>query len=180
MVGTTHIAVFACLVLPFILAVPVYAEDHPTEGEFSITYTSLNAAPIKPIDIGNGLQYVVSNDMMTAVNDDGYGLLHGMAGRCLMSTTINTNDKTFQQRGYCTYTDRDGDQVFEKLDFEQQPLGAALVAKGQWAGGTGKWAGLEGDIDIRHTPVKSPVEGIVQGAGKKHGRFKITKVSSAK
>jgi hypothetical protein len=149
------------------------AQQLPPEGKFSITYTSLNATPVKPIAIGKDLEMSVSSAMMTATNDSGGGLLHNLTGRCLMSVLIDKAAKTIDQHGYCTYTDADGDQVFEKVDIDKQALGPVIVAKAEWIGGTGKYAGLQGLFEVRHNPLKSPTEGVVQGAGKKIGSYRV-------
>lgn len=151
------------------------AQQLPAEGKLSVTYTAVNASPIRPIAIGKDQDMSVSSSMMTAVNDAGIGLLHNLGGRCLMSTIIDKAAKTFEQHGYCTYTDADGDQLFEKVAFDKQPLGSVMVAKGTWVGGTGKFAGLEGAIEIRHAPVRSPIDGTMQGAGKKTGSYRISR-----
>lgn len=151
------------------------AQSIPAEGKFTITYTSLNAAPVKPIAIGKDQEATVSSSMMTATNDSGGGLLHNLTGRCLMSATIDRVSKTLDQHGYCTYTDADGDQIFEKVAFDKAPLGPVIVAKGEWIGGTGKYAGLQGVFEIRHNSLKSPTEGVVQGAGKKIGSYRVNR-----
>jgi hypothetical protein len=133
----------------------------------------LTAAPVKPIAIGKDQEMTVSSSMMTAANDSGGGLLHNLAGRCLTSVLIDRASKTIDQHGYCTYTDADGDQVFEKVDINKQALGPVIVGKGEWIGGTGKYAGLQGVLEIRHNPLKSPTEGVVQGAGKKIGSYRV-------
>ncbi len=149
------------------------AQQLPPEGKFSITYTSLNAAPVKPIAISKDQEMSVSSLMLTATNDSGGGLLHNLAGRCLSSTLVNKATKIIDTHGYCTYTDADGDQVFEKIDIDKQALGPVTVFKGEWIGGTGKYVGLQGVFEIRNNVLKSPTEGVLQSAGKKIGSYKI-------
>ena len=149
------------------------AQPLPPESKFNVTYTVVNVAPIKPISIGKDVDMTVSSSVMTAVNDAGSGLLHNLAGRCLMSSITDRATKTFEQHGYCSYIDADGDQIFEKVDFDRQALAPVIVAKGQWIGGTGKYMGAEGAIEIRHTPMKSATEGAVQGSGKKIGSYTL-------
>lgn len=164
--------------LPILLAcaaATVHAQQLPAEGKLSVTYTAVNASPIRPMAIGKDQDMSISSSMMTAINDAGIGLLHNLGGRCMMSTIIDKAAKTFEQHGYCTYTDADGDQLFEKVAFDKQPLGSVLVAKGTWVGGTGKFTGLEGTVDIRHASVRSAIDGIVQGAGKKTGNYRIAR-----
>jgi hypothetical protein len=53
-------------------------------------------------------------------------------------------------------------------------LGSAIVYKGKWLGGTGKFEGLSGEFEIRPTHVLIS-ETLVQGLGKKTGAYHITK-----
>jgi hypothetical protein len=155
------------------LAIPgASAQQMPTEGKFSITYTLTNAAPVKPISIGKDTEMTVSSSMMSAVNDAGSGLLHNMTGRCLSAVVTDKAAKTIEGHGYCSYADADGDQVFEKTDYKQ-PIGPTILIQGQWIGGTGKYSGLEGTFEIHHSPLKAALDGTVQGVGKKIGSYKI-------
>lgn len=52
---------------------------------------------------------------MTASNDQGNPILNKMAGRCQLTRLVD--DKTVETHGYCTYTDADNNQIFEKCDF---------------------------------------------------------------
>ena len=51
-------------------------------------------------------------------------------------------------------------------------LGSPIVFKGKWLGGTGKFDGLTGDIEIRPTPILA-TETLVQGVGKKTGHIAL-------
>jgi hypothetical protein len=153
---------------------PASAQDLPSEGKFSITWTLVNPAPSKSVSVG-GRDVVVTSAIMTAVNDGGSGLLHNMAGRCNYMTVTNTVDKTFELHGFCNYADRAGDQVFEEIMTNgPTKLGQPAVNKGKWLGGTGKFEGLSGEFEIRPTPVLNS-ETLVQGAGKKIGSYQIAK-----
>ena len=151
------------------------AQQLAPEAKFSVSYTGVIAAPVKAIAIGKDEEMTVSSAMMTAVNDAGSGLLHNLAGRCLMAVVIDKASKTVDQHGYCTYADADGDQISEKVDIDKQPLGAVIIGKGRWISGTGKYAGIEGAFEIRHSVIKSATDGVIQGLGKKIGSYKINK-----
>ena len=88
--------------------------------------------------------------------------------------TIDKATKTIENRGACNYTDKNGDVVFETVaTVGPQPLGPTVALKGTWAGGTGKYAGLTGEFDIRGAGVLN-TESLVQSMGKKTGSYKIT------
>jgi hypothetical protein len=153
---------------------PLLGQELPTEAKFSITYTSVNPAPAKVVSMLDR-DVSVSSNIMTAINDVGSGLLHNMAGRCNFMTDLNKTAKTIDVRGYCNYADRGGDQVFEEFMTDGPvSLGSPVVFKGKWLGGTGKFDGLTGDIEIRPTSILAS-ESLVQGVGKKTGTYRITK-----
>jgi hypothetical protein len=153
----------------------VIAQGLPNESQFSITYTGVNPAPIRPVAFGNEREVTVNAPIMTAVNDAGAGLLHNMAGRCIIITTVDKAAKTLEARGYCNYADRAGDQVYEEV-FTPTPvaLGTSVKFTGKWTGGTGKFAGLSGEFEITTSGNIGP-EGAFQNAGKKTGMYKINK-----
>jgi hypothetical protein len=147
---------------------PVFAQELPSEGKFSITYTSVNPAPSKAVSVGDR-DVTVSSSIMTGVNDAGSGLLHNMAGRCNFMTETDKVAKTIQTRGFCNYADRAGDQVFEEFATDGPvTLGSSIL------GGTGKLEGLSGEFEIRPASVLVS-DVLVQGAGKKTGIYQIKK-----
>ena len=49
---------------------PAFAQELPSEGKFSITYTAVNPTPSKAVSVGDR-DVTVSSSIMTAVNDAG-------------------------------------------------------------------------------------------------------------
>jgi len=173
------IAFAVAVVLPLGCLTPVLAQELPSEGKFSITYTAVNPSPSKAVSVGDR-DVTVSSSIMTGINDAGSGLLHNMAGRCNFMTETNKVAKTIQTRGFCNYADRAGDQVFEEFATDGPvALGSPIVFKGKWLGGTGKFEGLSGEFEIRPASVLVS-ETLVQGAGKKTGSYQIKKTPMAK
>ncbi len=164
------LATSGLLLLPSVATV---AQELPREGRFSITYTGVNPTPAKPVPLGKDREAIVGVSIMTAVNDAGNGLLHNMAGRCILLTIVDRAAKTQDLRGYCSYADRGGDQVFEEVS-TPTPTGLGLPARyvGKWTGGTGKYAGLSGDFEITNSGNIAP-EGLFQAAGKKTGSYRL-------
>jgi hypothetical protein len=52
--------------------------------------------------------------MSVRILDDSGG---EMGGRCQFNRLLDTSAKPVEAHGYCTYTDADNDQIFEKCDF---------------------------------------------------------------
>ena len=148
------------------------AQSLPAEGPLSVTFTGTQIAPTKPMLIGDGKEYTLIDWAMTASNDAGNPILNKMGGRCQFTRTTDTSTKKFEQHGFCTYVDNDSDQIFEQCD---SALGASTKCK--LTGGTGKFNGLQADIDITAAPLKSNYDGIAQLMGQKKGTYKIVKTN---
>jgi hypothetical protein len=148
------------------------AQSLPPEGPLSVTFTATQVSPMKPMPIGEGKEFTLLNYAMTASNDAGNPILNKMGGRCLATRTTDTSTKTFEGHGFCNYVDNDGDQIFEQCD---NAPGAPTKCK--LTGGTGKFNGLQADVDITAAPLKSNNEGIAQMIGQKKGTYKIVKTN---
>jgi hypothetical protein len=156
------------------LAANAQAQTLPPEGELHVTFTSTQVAPVSPMPIGDGKQYVQSNSSMAASNDQGNAILNNMGGRCQLDRLIDNAAKTVETHGYCSYADADNDQIFEKCDFlPGKPNTCELT------GGTGKFQGLHASVVITFTPVKSTYDGTLEVVGHKNGTYKIVKTRTA-
>jgi hypothetical protein len=80
---------------------------------------------------------------------------------------IGSSAKTVETHGFCTYVDSADDQIFEQCDFVP---GAPNKCK--LTGGTGKFEGLQADIVITASPVKT-TDGVALIIGHKKGTYKI-------
>lgn len=147
-----------------------FAEGVPPEGALAVTFTSTATTIPKPMSIGKGKEFTVLNQAMTASNDTGNPVMNNMGGRCQYSRLVDTVAKTFELHGFCTYADNDGDQIFEQFEFLPGSPG-----RGKYLGGTGKFEGLQGSIEISVAPLKGTFDGITQGIGHKKGSYKIVK-----
>jgi hypothetical protein len=170
----TYVRVTSALTAATLLTLVSYAQAQsiPPEGELHVTYTSTQIPPASPMPIGDGRQYVQSNSIMSASNDQGNAILNNMGGRCQLNRLIDPAAKTAEAHGYCSYADADNDQIFEKCDFlPGKPNTCELT------GGTGKFQGLQASIVITFTPVKSTYDGTLQIVGHKNGTYKIVKTN---
>jgi hypothetical protein len=146
------------------------AQNVPPEGAISVSFTSTAVSIPKPMPIGGGKEFTVLNQAMTAINDAGNPVMNNMGGRCQYSRLVDTVAKTFELHGFCAYADADGDQIFEQFDFLPGTPG-----RGKYVGGTGKFEGLQGDLEISVASVKGTFDGITQGIGRKKGSYRIVK-----
>ena len=146
------------------------AQSIPPEGELHVTFTTAGVPPVKPMDIGDGKQYLQVNLIMSASNDQGNPILNNMGGRCQLTRLID--GKTVESHGYCAYTDNDNDMIFEKCDLLPGKPNTCVLT-----GGTGKFQGLQASVVITNTVVKSTYEGTYQSVGHKNGTYKIVKTN---
>jgi hypothetical protein len=79
-------------------------------------------------------------------NDEGRGFLHRMAWNCPAVTDIDKG--AVSVRGLCVLTDAEGHKIHGSWVNQASP-GAESLGKFDIAGGTGKYAGIEGQWDIR-------------------------------
>lgn len=156
-----------------------FADEMPRTGEYKIIYTGINTSPIKPMPISNNQSFIPSQLTMTAVNTAGIGFLHNMAGRCVGAATVDNDAKTIENHGRCVYSDASGDQIFEKWDYPVQAQGTTLKGTAEWTGGTGKFAGVSGDVELVTSRLTSLTDGIVQVSGTKTGRYSFENTVSS-
>jgi hypothetical protein len=150
----------------------VQAQSIPPEGPVSVTFTATQILPLKPMPIGDGKEFVVINQAMTASNDAGNPVLHNMAGRCQLTRLADPSAKTVEMHGFCTYADKEGNQIFEQCDFlPGAPNNCKLT------GGTGKFESLQAALVITIDLLKSNFDGIGQVIGHKKGTYKIVKTN---
>ncbi len=116
-----------------------------------------------------------TDSTLTAMDAEGAAFLHNKTGRCLGTWRIDEAPATFEQHVRCTYTDADGDRIFEQADFEKQPLAGPTVGVGRWIGGTGKYTGISGTFEIRVRDLRPAREGLVQYVGSKQGHYKLVR-----
>lgn len=156
--------------LPYL---PANAQSVAGEGTFAANFVGYAANEVEPIETGTGRIFGLVDSTLTAMNADNAAFLHNQTGRCLGTWTVDEKAKTFEELVNCTYTDADGDQIFESATFDRQPLDAPHVGTGRWLGGTGKYEGLTGLFEIRTRTLRSAREGLVQYVGTKQGQYSL-------
>lgn len=152
---------------------PARAQSVAGEGPFAANFVGYADAEGEPLQIGPDSFVGITNSTLTAMNAENAGFLHNQTGRCVGNWIVDNVSGTFEQHVHCTYTDADGDQIFERADFEEQPLDAPRVGTGRWLGGSGKYEGLSGVFEIRTRTLRSAREGLVQYVGTKQGQFRL-------
>lgn len=152
---------------------PASAQSVAGEGSFAANFVGYAEAEDEPLQVGPDRFVGLTNSTLTAMSADNAEFLHNQTGRCVGTWTVDNGSETFEQHVNCTYTDADGDQIYERADFEEQPLGATPVGTGRWLGGSGKYEGLSGVFEIRTRTLRSAREGLVQYVGTKQGQYRL-------
>lgn len=78
-------------------------------------------------------------------NDMGAGLFHEGTSQCVGTVDIDGN--VSNSKGFCTFTDADGSQIFGEWG-GASPAGK-IVGSGKFTGGTGRLAGVTGKWDYQ-------------------------------
>src|SRR3954470_13614851 len=95
-----------------------------------------------------------------AINAAGNPVLNDMGGRCQLTRTGDAGGKPpFEVKGWCTYADKEGDQIFEECAILPTSPRCPLN------GATGKFEGIRADLQIATSPIKSTYDGITQAIG---------------
>jgi hypothetical protein len=156
---------FTVLLLGIVLGARVLAADMPKEFSFSVTYT--NSGTFKVLQQGNGSARSF-DQILIATNDAGKGFLHNMSANCV-GMSYHDRDQPPKGGGACTFTDTDGDQLFERWTYTQPTAGEI-----RFIGGTGKYAGIQcqGEWERIALP-KAFSESTWQAIGRKRGNCKL-------
>lgn len=125
------------------------AQDLARSGEATVFWAHVNPAPFDPVPVGDGRIAVVATFITGTFNQAGSGFMHNMRARCVALQTIDPAAAMLEVDGYCDYQDTDGDHVYVSFWSDgPQPM-AGIQTQGQFVGGTGKYAGLQGSVAIR-------------------------------
>jgi hypothetical protein len=148
------------------------AQSIPPQGELHVTFTATSVPPVKPMDIGDGKQYLQVNLIMSASNDQGNPILNNMGGRCQL-TRLMEGGKPIEQNGYCTYSDADNDLIFERCNVVPgQALPAGATNMCELTGGTGKFQGLQASVAITSIQSRAPTKGLSKSSATRTARIK--------
>ena len=136
------------------LTVPgAQAADLPPSGNFEATFFGVDT-PNKVTDVPTADDKAawIFTGTYSYINDAGSGLFHDTTGRCIGMGSGNKG--AAHNTGYCTYVDRDGNQIFSTFTYDR----GAHRRPGQtqeYIGGTGKYVGLTGNAEFAGYDMKA-------------------------
>jgi hypothetical protein len=138
------------------------AEDLPKQGSFSVTYTAAGALT-RTIDLGDGTKVVAMDSRLIATNDGGQGIFHNATADCV---GVRGGEA---RNGYCVFTDKDGDKFVEPWSMAPgAKKGTATLGPG-----TGKYKGIEGNLEFEVVTGLPATSGAYNFVGKKRGSYRM-------
>jgi len=156
-----------------ILVVNISAQAQvPKEGTISGLFVA-TAAPgsIKVLQIDKDMLVSSGEFMGLFIGDSPECILHNASFRCVNYTTITKG--FLEDKTACTFVRPDSDQIFVMSEGSGQ-LPTGVKRKHKILGGTGKFAGMEGEGTGQPGPPTRPAaEGAAQGYGKWTLQYKL-------
>jgi hypothetical protein len=115
----------------FLISVSSYAES----GKFDFhTGWSIHGADV--MNISENHMIGSAKALGVTFNNKGEGFLHNGEGACMI--TFEVKDGKGENKGYCTWSDADGDHIFTSF------VGDTTKGTNTITGGTGKYTGITG------------------------------------
>jgi hypothetical protein len=107
--------------------------------------------------------------------------MHQMTGRCASHEVVTNSTGDSVTNGYCEYIDKDKDKIFERVVDVVRSGGAFVEGRGKGVitGGTGKFAGISGEVVhsrlllVAHEDFSQLVDGVFPGVGVLKGDYTI-------
>jgi hypothetical protein len=158
------------LVLGLLLAGPAFA-DIAKNG--TVAARATDATTAKALELGNDRTLYVLDSVLVVQGDDPNGLLHNMTGQCYALEEVVNGTGAGMATGHCTYTDGDGDKIFETLKLGRASGKDEASGKSTLTGGTGKFQGISGEVTHTRRLLASPAEGVYPGVGRLSGSYSI-------
>lgn len=149
------------------MAGAVWAEGLPPEGPIDSVFTWTERQ--QTIPTAGGMEAFTGEELLVVTAASPGSVLDKLAARCLAMGQQSKDGAHFEQKGSCTFSDIDGDHIFDTFEITNG------TGTGKLVGGTGKFAGITGEYALTSTYFGSPADGVAQGVGRKKGAYKITK-----
>ena len=165
--------IFVAFILVFALVL-TYAvgasAEMAKEGTISGTVTYAGTHKIIPLD----KQHIILTyeNFGVRVSDSKSGPFNGTSTHNV--GVIYYENGVGRLRGYIVDTDKDGDKIFTELTEEAAQLGPKPTSgKGKIIGGTGKFKGIQGNIEYTRWNMRPAEEGTHQAISRGKGTWKI-------
>jgi hypothetical protein len=150
--------VFFSVLAAFAFSASAYATN---SGQLDVTITDVTTA--ESIETAEDKTVFSLDQLLVAT---GEGVLNNTTARCLALEVAENETGASVTNGFCTFVDADGDKIFEEFEIARDSLNAEASGTGTFTGGTGKYAGISGDVTHTRTLLlPGPKEGVFPGIG---------------
>jgi hypothetical protein len=148
-----------------------WAASVPKQGKIDVAVTDATTA--KSLDLGGERTLYVLDSTLVARGDGADAVMHNTAGHCLAFEEVENATGAGRADARCTFVDGDGDKIHTTVKLartsgKEEAKGTATIT-----GGTGKYAGMSGELTQTRLLLGSPAEGVYPGAGRITGTYTI-------
>jgi hypothetical protein len=128
------------------------AQQLPKSGKFTGKYAShLVPEVAQTFELEKGHVFVLTKSQGVFFNDVADGFLDKSEVICAIANDV-VDGVSADIRGHCIVTDKDGDKVFTAYQGKGTAPGI-IAGDNHWTGGTGKFAGIQGNNTFRVTQI---------------------------
>jgi hypothetical protein len=128
---------------------PISNAQMAKEGTVTVTHCYTYSLLGPSLNLGSPDKEAVLGELLAVVlSDTGKGPFHNMSSRAIFVLHYDKGERT--GLGYGVWTDPDGDKVFDEITLKPQKT------TGRFIGGTGKFAGIEGTVEVIEEIVLKP------------------------
>jgi hypothetical protein len=151
----------ALLIITAVLGGTAQAQQLPKSGKYTGKYASHLVTEVgQTYELEKGHVFFLGRSHGVFLNDVADGFLDKTEVTCALVSDVVDGIQN-SGHGYCIVTDKDGDKAF--LVHQGKGTGPGKIdGTFQWAGGTGKFTGIQGNNTYRVTSIgKNPASWIV-------------------
>jgi hypothetical protein len=140
-----------------------WAQTLPKQGTIDATYTAAGSDVREIATTGDDAVYLYESTLLMA-NNSKTPLLQNITAHC-----VEAGFTAGAGNGYCVYSDKDGDKFVEAFNRPR----AATSGKATLMSGTGKYKGIQGQLDWQGGQALPAEKGSFHYIGKKTGSYHL-------
>jgi hypothetical protein len=148
------------------------ADEPPIPKEGSYSTLTMGSATYKRLDQGKDRAQTTWEFLGAGQGDEGKGLTHDATVRCI-GTSQAANGEFEAYVNSCTWTRRDGDQIFLVEKLTSGKPGAPFKGTFTITGGTGKLAGITGSGEWTRYTLRPAAEGTFQSVTRGKATYRL-------
>ncbi|SAK80864.1 hypothetical protein AWB79_05260 [Caballeronia hypogeia] len=139
------------------------AQGIPKQANFEVTFYGVGAATkIMPVEGDDAV--TLHEDTLLFVNNASTPLFQNVVSKC-----FSVNYTKGLLNGYCVFTDKDGDKFVETIS----RTAGTKTGKGTLGSGTGKYKGIDGQLEWEPVAFLPADKGTYNFVGKKTGHYRL-------